>query len=255
MKSILIISPFRNEDHSVSHYLKALKALDYPPELIDVYWLENDSSDNTLSLLQAAKDDFNFKSLTLNSVKILGSVAKRPPGEYWKDLRYGSPRVDAWLVIWNDIFFPLIRESTQDYILMWYSDALPPPNVIHEYLKVYKKYPAKAKVRFSAGWVGGSLPRREPRPAYIKSPVESPWPIHIATMRRQEVMRCQLTGHVWMMPREVVKDCVLALNPPEIHLSIIECLAEKGFYVYYQPSVYIPHVSTDGKIHHPRVPW
>ena len=245
MKSILIITPFRNEEHSVPHYLKSLKALDYPPELIDVYWLENDSSDNTLALLRAAKDDFDFNSLTLNSVKILGPVKKQEPGGYWKDLRYGSPRVDAWLVIWNDIFFPLIRKSTQDYVLMWYADALPPPNVIQEYLKVYEKYPA--------GWVGGSLPRRVPRPDYVKSPVESPWPYDV--VRAKKVTRCQLTGHVWLMPREPVKNCVLALNPPEIHLSIIECLEKKGLYVYYQPSIYIPHVSTDGKIHHPGAPW
>ena len=90
MKSILIVTPFRNEEHSVPHYLKSLKALDYPHELVDVYWLENDSSDNTLALLQAAKDDFNFNSLTLNSVKILGHVPKRPSSGYWKDLQYLS---------------------------------------------------------------------------------------------------------------------------------------------------------------------
>jgi len=243
--TILIISPFRNEEHSVPHYLEALRKINYPHELIDVYWLENDSSDNTLALLKEAENDFDFNSLTLDPVIILGPVKKEPPGGYWKDLKYGSPRIDAWMVIWNKIFFPLIRESTQDYVLMWYSDAIPPPNVIQEYLKVYEEHPA--------GWVGGSLPRREPRLNHIQSPVESPWPTEIVNVKK--VTRCWLTGHVWLMPREQVKDCRLYLNPPEIHLSIIDCLEAKGLYVYYQPSVYMAHVSTDGKIHHPEVPW
>lgn len=251
MNSILIISPFRNEEHSVPHYLKSLKALDYPPELIDVYWLENDSTDNTLVLLDEAKNDFNFNSLTLESRRVIGPVTKQLPGLYWKDLKYGSPRIDAWLKIWNGIFFPLIQKSKHDYVLIWFTDALSPPNVIYEYLKVFEKYPPEAE--FSAGWVGGSLHRRVPRPRYVRSPVESPWPMNIAHLK--EITRCELTGHVWMMPRKVVADCKLYLSPLEIHISIIECLEKKGYFVYYQPSVYLPHVSTDGVVHHPEAPW
>ena len=244
MDSILLITPFRNEEHSIPHYLKALKTINYPPELIDIYWLENDSTDNTLALLQEAKDGFNFNSLTLDSIRILGPVRKAAPSGYWKDIKYSRARLKPWMVIWNDSFFPLIRKSAQDYVLIWYADAIPPPNVIHEYLKVYEEYPA--------GWVGGSLLRREPRPPHIRSRVESPWPIEVAT--KNEVTRCELTGHIWLMPRESVENCALHINLKEIHLSIIECLEEKGLYVYYQPSVYMHHISMDGKIHHPEAP-
>lgn len=242
---ILIISPFRNEEHSVPHYLKALHEIEYPHELIDVYWLENDSSDGTLQILREHQHDYDFNSLTLNPVMILGLVEKKPSGEYWKDLTYGSPRVDAWLYIWNSIFFPLIRESDHDYVLMWYSDAIPPPNVIEEYLKVAENYPA--------GWVGGSLARREPRLMHMRSNVESPWPMELVNANNP--VRCKLTGHIWLMPREACADCTLYLHPPEIHISIINCMEEKEMYVYYQPSVYLQHVSTDGKIHHPEMPW
>ena len=90
MKSILILTPFRNEAHSIPHYMKALRALDYPPELIDVYWLENDSSDMTLRMLKREKDGMPFKSTTLESVKIIGPVKKRKPGRYSKDVAYGG---------------------------------------------------------------------------------------------------------------------------------------------------------------------
>jgi len=244
LPTVLIMTPFRNEDHSVSHYVKGLRNLDYPHELIEIFWLENDSTDNTLQLLRDALPTIPFKT-TLDSVLILGGVKKEPRGGYWKDLRYGSPRVDAWLHIWNKMFFPMIREKTQDYVLMWYADAVAPPNVIHEYLKVFDEYPA--------GWVGGSLSRREPRLPTIPSPVESPWPTEI--VNTENITRCRLTGHVWLMPRDAAMDCELRINPPEIHLSIIECLEKKGLYVYYQPSVYLKHVSTDGSIHYPEPPW
>ncbi len=247
LPTVLIISPFRNEDHSVPHYLKALAAIDYPHELIDVYWMENDSSDNTLKLLENSKDSFNFNSLTLDPVIVIGQVKKNKPTDYYKDLSYGLPRRNAWMTIWNDIFLPKIRESTQDYVLMWYSDALPPPNVIHEYLKVFKDHPA--------GWVGGSLVRRLPLRPNMRSHVESPWPMKI--MNAKKITRCELTGHVWMMPRDAIaaSECNLHPAPREIHFSLIYCLEKQGLYVYYQPSIYMPHVSMDGKVHHPEPPW
>lgn len=82
---ILIVTPFRNEDYSIPHYLRALKEIDYPKDLIDLYWLENDSSDKTLSMLQEAKDGLPFKSTTLESIDILGPVKKHEPGGYIKD--------------------------------------------------------------------------------------------------------------------------------------------------------------------------
>ena len=241
---ILLITPFRNESHSIKYYLKGLKALDYPHELIDVYWLENDSTDNTLQQLEEAKTTLDFNSVTLESILILGGVKKQPPGGYWKDLRYGLPRKNAWMVIWNDIFIPLIDKSDHDYILIYYADVITPPNLIDEYLKVIENYPA--------GWVGGSMHRRHPNIA-IRGPVESPWPVNI--VHNTEPTRCQLTGHVWLMPREPLKDVKFYYVVEEMHLSILHHLEKHGLYCYYQPTVYLQHISTDGINHNPENPW
>jgi len=233
----LIVTPFRNEDHSVPYYLKALKAVNYPKDLIDLYWLENDSSDKTLSMLKAAKDGMPFKSTTLESVNILGALKKQKPGGYWKDIGHSSKRREAWLAIWNKYFFPLAKKVKHKYILFWYADALAPPNVITEYLKVFAKYPA--------GWVGGKMRRRFPR----YGAVLSPWPEKLATQNLKQPTECTLTGHIFMIPREPLCKCKFYSVATEMHLSIIRGLADQGLKVYYQPTVFIKHVSTDGKIY------
>jgi len=233
---ILIITPFRNEEHSIPHYLGAMHNLDYPPELIDVYWLENDSSDNTLTLLREAEQDYNFNSLTLDPVMILGPVEKKPSGEYWKDIPSGRLRVQPWLTIWNDCFLPFIVKSKADYVMPWYADALAPPDVITEFLKVFGSYS-------DAGWVGGALYRRHPR----QGELDAPRPCELAYSKK--AVRVDYTAHIWMMPRIPLTKCVFGYVAAEMHLSLIADLAKQGLHVYYQPSVFIKHVSTDGKIY------
>lgn len=258
----MIVTPFRNEDHSIPHYLKGLREIDYPKELIDIYWLENDSSDKTLSMLQEAKDDLPFKSMTLESINILGPVKKRESGGYVKDIGSGKRRRNAWLVIWNSYFIPLAKKVNHKYILFWYADAVPPPNVITEYLKVFDKY--------SAGWVGGRMLRRIPHLGSHRNEFpfsllkllnihvrkmgdwSSPRPITLATQNIRHPIECKLTGHVFMIPREPLCKCTFHHAVEENHYSITQGLAMQGLKVYYQPSVYIKHVSTDGKIWEPQ---
>ncbi len=234
---VLIVTPLRNEDHSVSQYLEALKAVDYPKDLIDLYWLENDSSDKTLSMLKAAKGEMPFKSTTLKSVNIIGPLQKNKPEDYFKDISFGHRRGKAWITIWNQYFIPIAKKVKHKYILFWYADAIAPPNVITEYLKVFEEYPA--------GWVGGKMRRRFPRHKHVLSP----WPPGLALRESKEPLVCRLTGHVFMIPRENLCKCECNYNAKEIHYAVINGLKEQGLKVYYQPTVYIPHVSMDGKIH------
>jgi len=249
--TILIVTPFRNEEHSISHYLKALKRVDYPKELIDLYWLENDSTDKTLSKLTAVKGKMPFKSTTLKSVSILGPLKKRSAESYYKDLGYEKKRADAWKVIWNEYFLPLVRKTKHKYVLFWYADAVPPPNVITEYLRVFDKYP-------DVGWVGGRMHRRFPR----HDEITSPWPIGFTLPRKgdtkntmttaievfEKPTRAEITMHVFMIPRKPLCKCRFYYVIAEMHFSIVNGLAEQGLRVWYQPTVYIKHVSTDGKI-------
>jgi len=238
LPKILILSPFRNEAHAIRLYMKGLENLDYPRELIDLYWLENDSSDDTLELLKALVESIDFKSVRLESIEILGPVEKRPPGGYWKDMDQRN-RKGGWVRIWNERFLSLIRGSNADYVLAGWSEAVPPSNVIHEYLKVFEEYK-------DAGWVGGSMYRR--RPCGTLNPVLSPW--RTGSVLSEKPVKVLMTGHVWMMPREAVSKCSFYLaGGGDVHFSLIKDLEKQGLYVYYQPSVFIKHISSDGKIY------
>ncbi|GAH20684.1 unnamed protein product, partial [marine sediment metagenome] len=242
---ILIITPFRNEDHAIPQYIESLRAVDYPKDLIDVWWLENDSSDNTLQMLKSDKAKLKFRSVRLDSVRIIGPVKKQRPGIHAKDIGYGEHRVKSWLVIWNKYFLPFIRKSGADYVLMWYADSVVQPNVIKEYLKVFEMHK-------DAGWVGGAIYFRYPKHEILASPI----PLGEAKPRLpcapeyQNPVEVKYIGHVWMCQRAPLASCTFARIGRDMHISLILCLKKQHrLRVYYQPTVFIKHIATDGKIY------
>lgn len=242
---ILLITPFRNEAHSLPHYLTALYHLEYPPELIDTYWLENDSTDNTLEMLRSALNQMPFRKTVLQYINLIGGAKKRAPGEYCKDMEYTvSLRSAPWMQIWNDYFLPRIRKSKTDYVLMWYADSIPPANVVTEYLEVFKE-------KHDAGWVGGGIYRRRPREKELRCPIPTD------KAYSDKVEEVTYISHCWMMPREAAAKLSMWDIVPQImcgpirdiHMSLIEGLKKQELRVYYQPSVFLQHVSTDGIIY------
>lgn len=234
---ILILTPFRNESHSIPKYLKSLRELNYPRKLIDMFWLENDSSDKTLQLLRRARPKMPFKSTTLKSIKIHGKVAKSKPRAYKKNIPQKRGKVaKAWNIIWNSHFLPRIRKSNVDYVLTWFADVIAPPNVIHEYLKVFKE-------KKNAGWVGGRCHRRYPKHKNLCSPLPRD------AGKSKKIVPVIITAHCWLSPRKALGKTEMYRIPREMHLALTRGLNQQKLKVYYQPSVYLKHISTDGKIY------
>lgn len=257
MKRILLVTPFRNEEASIPHYLKALQRVIHP--LYELHWIQNDSTDRTLMLLREAfsipwwgswwNESGHRLGEVLHSVKIIGPQQKRPPGEYVKDVPYGGDRIKPWIVLWNKYFIPLARESHAKYFLLWMADCVPPMNVINEYLKVFEEHP-------DAGWVGGAMHRRHP----FQDKLNSPWlkdrgPPDMGDGHFQlpkEVTEVRIASpHCCMIPTEALREGVSCSEPFEwdIHTSVMKCLEAKGLRAYYTPEVYLQHVSSDGKIY------
>ena len=237
MTRILIITPFRNEDHSIPLYIKSLTEIDYPKNLIDIFWLENDSSDKTLNMLKKYKPQMKFRSINLKSIRILDKVTKRVPGEYVKDIKYGiGKRKKPWLVIWNQHFLPVIKKSKAKYILCWWADAVAPPNMIKAYLEVFK-------IKKNAGWVGGKIYRRKTRARTLGSPVPH------KKAKSKEIVEITFAGHCWMCPKSALTNITLAPSNPDIFYSLTRKIQKRGLKIYYQPKVFLKHVSTDGKIY------
>ncbi|MDD5061358.1 MAG: hypothetical protein PHN44_03640 [Candidatus Marinimicrobia bacterium] len=233
---ILIISVFRNEAHAIPHYLKSLESISYPHDLLDVIWLENDSSDTTYYLLRAGMEKLKTLKIQLIQTTILGSVAKNTEFSYTKDIPYGKERIKPWLCLWNEHFIPEISKSKCEYVLIWFGDCVAPPNVIQEYLKVYERYP-------DCGWVGGEMWRRHPR----ENECISPW--LYGNRVPTEITKVPFAAsHCWLGKRQYFEGVEFQYHKADMHLSLIEQFAAKGLSVYFQPSVKLRHVSTDGKI-------
>lgn len=239
-KRVLIISPFRNEEHSIPYYMESIKNLTYPHELIDIQIFENDSSDDTYNQLFSKVHQYQLESFNYWSVKhldIMGKVEKSKTFSYVKDVPYGKDRIKAWLILWNEYFIPTILKSECDYVLIWFADCVAPPNVIEEYFKVYEQYP-------DCGWVGGKMWRRHPR----EGECISPW--QYGNRIPKEITKVPFAAsHCWLSKKEYFDDIEFRYHKADMHFSIIEQFKARGLYVYFQPSVNLGHVSNDGKIY------
>lgn len=234
---VLVLTPFRNEETAIPFYLAGLKALDYPSRLVDVFWLENDSSDRTPGLLEEARTGLSFRSTELVSVTWLGPLPSREPGNYWKDLAYGKGHRQSFMHMFNDHFLPLARASDVDYVMPWFADCVPLPNLVAQFLEVFRDHP-------DAGWVGGIIYRRYPRHREVGL---VPW----RAVYSREVVEVKYTAHCWMMPQWAMEEARFGASRwgGDMCMSLIESLWSQGLKVYLQPSVFLKHISTDGKIH------
>lgn len=248
---ILILTPFRNEEASIPFYMNALEALDYPRDKLSLYWLQNDSSDNTseiLGLWLKARQFGKKLSIRLCDATIIGPVDKQPPGGYVKDIPYGPQRGPPWSIIWNEYFLPAITRWDGEYVIVWMADCVPPPDAIWEYLKVFETHT-------DAGWVGGAYHRRYPRHQELQSPIglNKRGKFHTeATVRSiTKPIKCRLICHFWMMKAAPLCTATFSGETQgiDVHMCLAKHFEDHGLYVYYQPSVYVKHVSSDGKIY------
>ena len=103
-KRILIACPVHNREWILPYYLKYLHALDYDKNLIDIYWIVNNTTDKSKKLLERFKEEHGgaYRSITIE-VHNNKKMPKKPPGEtLWEALfcwlrmnrpyRRGSPR-------------------------------------------------------------------------------------------------------------------------------------------------------------------
>lgn len=161
---ILIGSMFCNEECSIPLYIESILRLDYPKELIDLLWVENNSSDNTFNLLKMyyrlIKKQFKYHSFQL--LKVTGDYPPIPKEEIGT-LRAGKRNIEDaelkekvvkhMLSIQN---FILEQSKDNDFVMYWYPDSLCKSDTLKIYIKDMEPYP-------DCAWIGGVLHRRFPR--------------------------------------------------------------------------------------------
>lgn len=268
---IVICTPFCNEEHSIPLYMEGLLKIDYPKELIDLVWLENDSIDNTKKLLDdwfaKIKSEYHYhsfnyisKSYGTKAIKIqIDQKSVRAGKNILQTQKERNYQAKKMIEIFN-YFFSLTEKFKCDYFLMYMADAVPPPNVIKRYLETFKQVS-------DAGWVGGVVPRREIHRSWKRFQyLESPWILRKKTRRMllvkperilgmiqkgKNILEVGLTGHVFMIKNAILSNPMVRANlhSEEIVIPLIFKLWDMGYKVYCINDIFIKHICLDGKIH------
>ena len=163
---ILIGTPFCNEEHSISQYVRGLLNIDYPKELIDLVWIENNSSDNTWKLLEKfynrIKTEYHYHSFILLR-KTNEEYGNLPKEEYGRcvsgKVHHGvhkSIRRARAHYLCSLLNFIMEKGKTHDFCVTIMADVVVPANVLERYIKVMEDYS-------DCGWVGGVMHRRYPK--------------------------------------------------------------------------------------------
>jgi len=164
-KTILLVTPFCNEEQSIAQYINSFSNLDYPKCLIDVLWIENNSSDRTWELLQGYTEEFKSKYRSFRLIQMSAGikVPKESYGEYeknWGGAKVGREitketkkvRADLLIAILN---FTLSLGDKTDYTFFLFADCVVQPDIINVFIDDLDKHP-------ECGWVGGVMHKRYP---------------------------------------------------------------------------------------------
>jgi hypothetical protein len=150
---ILLCCPIKNRDWILPTYLQRVLDLDYPKELINIYWIINNSTDNSLPMLQQFKNEFSnvYESITIevcNDTSVpddTRSVAVRREYTYHWLAKLRNKLVDKTLRLDCDFMFStdsdiLLKPETL-YQLMSHDEHIVSSLVYNGYLHVPKGVP------------------------------------------------------------------------------------------------------------------
>lgn len=273
---ILVCTPFNNEEQSIDQFVAGMLAIDYPKDLMDIIWIENDSVDRTWEKLQKwykklkslyhsfqlIQQDYGLKRLGKATISdfIDAQAGKNKLSTMADRMQRGERLRDIY-----HFFFEQTDQERHKFILFLFADVVVPSNIITRYIEVFKTHK-------DAGWVGGvhhkRFPyhiRRNPRIhesiAGIAGPLikSTSYPYIVYTtdediLKKQTdgeiIFECAMTGHAWMVKPEIYWDGgKMALDDCEIVYPFIKKLWGMGLKVYCASDIYLKHISLDGKIY------
>ena len=273
---MLVCSPFNNEEQSITQFIAGMLAIDYPKDLMDVIWIENDSVDGTWEnlqkwyrklkplyhSLQLIQQDHGLKRLGKATISdfVNSQAGKNKLATLADRMQRGERLRDIY-----HFFFEQIDKERHKYVFFLFADVVVPPNIITRYLEVFKLYK-------DAGWVGGVHHKRFPyhiRPistthesiAGVAGPLMKSlsYPYIVYTtdedilakqVKGEPIFECAMTGHAWIVKPEIYWfGGKMELDDCEIVYPFIKKLWSMELKVYCASDIYLKHISLDGKIY------
>jgi len=192
---ILIAAPIRNRAAQLYNYIESLCHLDYPKELLSFYFLVNDSTDATLSILQKFKENLEsfyrsivIEELNLNAVPDARTSIRRK-------VIYGN------LAFLRNKILDRFLATDNEYLFSIDSDIVVHPDCLKKLLEADKDLiSAEVANDFGKGHIGNTM-------RFISDPKhpENGQYLHYKLREQPEIYEVDLTGAVFLVKRDIIK--------------------------------------------------
>lgn len=240
LNTITIATPVHNRGWILPYFLKHLYNINYDKKKINLYFLLNNSSDNSENLLNEFKSNHNTE---YNSIQI----EKYKTSYKFEDSRTSSIRSKYTYNHLSKIRNKILSTNSSDYLLSVDSDVLVPPNILVNLL-VHKKDIVSALL-----YNGYEMYPDE----YWKYPnilnIESGkikhfynWHIKNAQiLSKSKLYQVDITGAVVLMSKEVTKKTKYSwhIQGEDVAWSL-DC-KNNGFNLYCDVGVYCQHIMNE----------
>lgn len=189
MSKVAIGCVVRNRAWVLPEYLAALKQIDYPNKAY--IFLENDSEDTTLFLLQQFKP---AEQKTLQSIKT--------GVNHWKRGDYGTDQF-ANLANLRNMFLEMFLQTDADFLFSVDSDVIMPPDVLSRLLANCDQKTI----------IGAAISNVQDKPLDGKTPgnfLTKRWLLERSSTcyELEGVMDIDIIGAVYLIPRQAIEDGV-----------------------------------------------
>lgn len=130
-KTVLVSAPIHQREWILPYYLEHIFNIDYPKSLIKIYWLINNCTDKSLSLLQQFKDENKH----LYSDIIIEVEDSKDKTKDERDTEIREKHTYHWLSYCRGKILRKTYKTGCQYLLSCDSDILAPPNIIKDLME------------------------------------------------------------------------------------------------------------------------
>lgn len=228
MKKVLIGCPVRNRAWILPRYLQSLRNLDYDSRDIEYCFIVNDSTDNTLEILKAFRDDVS------NQVRIINCNLQGSNGHQRGQYSFFH------LAILRNILLDEFLRSDCEYLLSVDSDILLPPNTIKALQE--PQCDIISALVCNGHEIGDegiyNILNRNPYGRYE----------HIRNFPSDQIFEVDCTGAAYLIKRKVIEKYRVRYSASRgsEDIGFCEDAKAKGIKIYCNPQVVAEHVMHEG---------
>jgi hypothetical protein len=257
-QKVLISSPIHNRATILPYYLKHIENLTYPKNLISLFFIVNNSTDDTLKILK------NFRQMNQNQYRSI-EIKEYNTDLSKKDLRTDDMRkqhtYSHLATLRNKIVTKCAKED-HDWLLSCDSDILMKSTIIEDLLYYNKKFGAKyiasliyngyKHVPIDSPSSYNSIEMAYKFPNVLKNIGNGTykhicnWSIKNPNLVEKDALcETDFTGACFLSHKDVCKDMVYAYHSLGEDEPASRSAIMHGNVLYYAPSVYSQHIMDD----------